>query len=75
MPAAETPEANEDVRIADYDATWPLRFEAERAALAERIGPWVTGGIHHVGSTGPTAPTLCTGSASPARCGGPTTCT
>ena len=51
MPAAETPEANEDVRIADYDATWPLRFEAERAALAERIGPWVTGGIHHVGST------------------------
>jgi GrpB-like predicted nucleotidyltransferase (UPF0157 family) len=51
MPAAESPEANEDVRLAGYDPTWPLKFEAERAALEVCIGPWVSGGIHHVGST------------------------
>ena len=27
------------------------RFEREAAALADVIGPWITGGIHHVGST------------------------
>jgi len=34
-----------------YDPSWPERFEAERALLADAIGPWVAGGIHHVGST------------------------
>ncbi|HET8863641.1 MAG TPA: GrpB family protein [Solirubrobacterales bacterium] len=29
----------------------PLGFEEERATLAAAIGPWVTGGIHHLGST------------------------
>ncbi len=28
-----------------------MRFEEERVALQEAIGPWATGGIHHVGST------------------------
>ncbi|MBA2506871.1 MAG: GrpB family protein [Thermoleophilaceae bacterium] len=41
----------EPVRIVAYDAAWPERFEEERAALEEAIGPWVTGGVHHVGST------------------------
>ncbi|HWW67211.1 MAG TPA: GrpB family protein, partial [Solirubrobacterales bacterium] len=29
----------------------PVRFEEERAKLEAAIGPWVVGGIHHVGST------------------------
>jgi GrpB-like predicted nucleotidyltransferase (UPF0157 family) len=42
---------DEPVRIVPYDATWPSRFEHERAALERAIGPWITGGVHHVGST------------------------
>jgi GrpB-like predicted nucleotidyltransferase (UPF0157 family) len=34
-----------------YDPTWPARFEAERAAIAEAIGESSVYGIHHVGST------------------------
>jgi GrpB-like predicted nucleotidyltransferase (UPF0157 family) len=41
----------EPVRLAPYDPSWPARFEDERAALQARIGGWVVGGIHHVGST------------------------
>jgi GrpB-like predicted nucleotidyltransferase (UPF0157 family) len=33
------------------DPGWPARFEHERAALEEAIGEWVSGGIHHIGST------------------------
>jgi len=43
--------ADEPVRIVPYDPSWPERFEEERAALADAIGDWVLGGIHHVGST------------------------
>jgi GrpB-like predicted nucleotidyltransferase (UPF0157 family) len=43
--------AEEPVRIEPYDPRWPMRFEEERAALADVIGDWVAGGIHHVGST------------------------
>ena len=46
-----TDSAEEPVRIAPYDPRWPARFEEERAALADVIGDWVVGGIHHVGST------------------------
>ena len=42
---------NEAVRLVPYDPQWPERFERERALLDEAIGEWVTGGIHHVGST------------------------
>lgn len=42
---------DESIRIVPYDPGWPTRFEEERAALSEAIGGWVTGGIHHVGST------------------------
>ena len=41
----------EPVRIAPYDPDWPRRFESERADLETAIGHWITGGIHHVGST------------------------
>jgi GrpB-like predicted nucleotidyltransferase (UPF0157 family) len=41
----------EPVAIVQYDAEWPLRFEAERTLLARVLAPWLEGGIHHVGST------------------------
>lgn len=43
---------DEPVQILPYDPAWPDRFEVERALLQLAIGKWVTGGIHHVGSTG-----------------------
>ena len=49
--AEERAASDEPVRIVDYDEMWPARFEQERAALADAIGDWVVGGIHHVGST------------------------
>lgn len=45
------PRADEPIRLVAYDPDWPRRFERERAALAGAIGPWIAGGIHHVGST------------------------
>ena len=42
---------NEPVRLTPYDPAWPDAFERERVALEAAIGPWVVGGIHHVGST------------------------
>lgn len=43
--------AEEPILLVPYDPEWPVRFEEERVALDEAIGPWVEGGIHHVGST------------------------
>jgi GrpB-like predicted nucleotidyltransferase (UPF0157 family) len=42
---------DEPIRIVPYDPTWPARFERESVALTDAIGEWVTGGVHHVGST------------------------
>jgi GrpB-like predicted nucleotidyltransferase (UPF0157 family) len=42
---------DEPIQIVPYNPDWPARFEEERASLAEAIGLWATGGIHHVGST------------------------
>jgi GrpB-like predicted nucleotidyltransferase (UPF0157 family) len=42
---------SEPVRIVPYDDSWPARFDAEKALLEAAIGRWITGGIHHVGST------------------------
>ena len=39
------------VVIVAYDPEWPGRFEAERALLEQALGPWLEGGIHHIGST------------------------
>lgn len=49
--APDRAEADEPIRLVAYDPSWPNRFDRERAALAGAIGRWVTGGIHHVGST------------------------
>jgi GrpB-like predicted nucleotidyltransferase (UPF0157 family) len=37
--------------IAEYDAEWPVAFEAERSRIGEALGGLVTEGIHHIGST------------------------
>ncbi len=42
---------DEPIRVVAYDPQWAERFGRERELLAETIGPWVMGGIHHVGST------------------------
>lgn len=42
---------DESIRLSPYDPGWPARFEQERAALEAAIGAWVSGGVHHVGST------------------------
>jgi GrpB-like predicted nucleotidyltransferase (UPF0157 family) len=42
---------DEPVQVVPYDASWPARFDAEKALLEPAIGRSVTGGIHHVGST------------------------
>jgi GrpB-like predicted nucleotidyltransferase (UPF0157 family) len=39
------------ITVVDHDPGWPARFEQEAALLDDAIGTWVTGGIHHVGST------------------------
>lgn len=43
--------ADEPVRVVPYDRAWPQRFAVEEEVLDQAIGEWVTGGIHHVGST------------------------
>jgi GrpB-like predicted nucleotidyltransferase (UPF0157 family) len=43
--------SDEPIEISPYDPRWPGSFERERVALAAAIAEWVTGGIHHVGST------------------------
>lgn len=42
---------DEPIRIVTYDPGWPSRFERERELLEAAIGAWLTGGVHHVGST------------------------
>ncbi|MEO2169300.1 MAG: GrpB family protein [bacterium] len=42
---------NERVRLVPHDPAWAARFEAEADLLQATIGAWVTGGIHHIGST------------------------
>ena len=43
--------ANELIAVVPYDPEWPRRFETERALLEGVLGPWLQGGIHHIGAT------------------------
>lgn len=43
--------ADMPVEIVGYDPRWPARFETERRRLQGVLEPWVSGGVHHVGST------------------------
>lgn len=51
MSPGGDPIIGEPIRLVSYVPTWPAQFEEERAVLEDAIGPRVTGGIHHVGST------------------------
>lgn len=42
---------NEPVRLVPHDSAWAARFAVEAELLEATIGTWITGGIHHVGST------------------------
>jgi GrpB-like predicted nucleotidyltransferase (UPF0157 family) len=39
------------IYVVPYDASWPARFDEERAALARVLSPWLAGPIEHIGST------------------------
>ena len=49
-------DANEAFQVADYNANWPLMFEAEAGLVADALGDHVVE-IEHVGST--SVPGLC----------------
>lgn len=40
-----------EVAVVPYHAAWRSDFESERDLLEDVLRPWLTGGIHHVGST------------------------
>jgi GrpB-like predicted nucleotidyltransferase (UPF0157 family) len=42
---------NAAVLLEPYNAAWPQRFAEEADMLRQTLGPWITGGVHHVGST------------------------
>ena len=42
---------DDPIRLEPYHADWPARFEAEARIIQAAIGAWITGGIHHIGST------------------------
>ncbi|MFG2166219.1 GrpB family protein [Micromonospora chersina] len=48
---SDSSDDNPPVRIEPYDDRWPGLFAEEAALIGRTIGPWITGGIHHVGST------------------------
>ena len=43
--------AYERAEIRPHDPQWAVRAEAERAHLADLLGPWLVDGIEHIGST------------------------
>jgi GrpB-like predicted nucleotidyltransferase (UPF0157 family) len=42
---------DQPVTIQHYNPDWPAQFAIEADAIHAVIGPWITGGIHHIGST------------------------
>ena len=42
---------DEAIHLSEYDPTWPEAFETEAGALRRLLEEWITGGVHHVGST------------------------
>jgi GrpB-like predicted nucleotidyltransferase (UPF0157 family) len=43
--------AHEHVHVVPADPRWPELAEAEAARVRQALAPWLTGGVHHVGST------------------------
>jgi GrpB-like predicted nucleotidyltransferase (UPF0157 family) len=42
---------DQTVALHPYDPAWPVTFDNEASLLIEALAPWITGGVHHVGST------------------------
>jgi GrpB-like predicted nucleotidyltransferase (UPF0157 family) len=49
--ALMTNDRDEAVSIHAYDPAWAAGFEREAGILGDVLRPWITGGVHHVGST------------------------
>jgi GrpB-like predicted nucleotidyltransferase (UPF0157 family) len=43
--------AHEHVHVVPADPRWPELAEAEAKRVREALAPWLSGGVHHVGST------------------------
>jgi GrpB-like predicted nucleotidyltransferase (UPF0157 family) len=39
------------IRVVPYDPGWVVRFRQERVQLERLLAPWLSGGVHHIGST------------------------
>lgn len=39
------------IDVVAYDPDWPRRFDEERALLERVLARWLSGGVHHIGST------------------------
>jgi GrpB-like predicted nucleotidyltransferase (UPF0157 family) len=39
------------IDVVQYDPAWPAQFQAEAAALAEVLRPWLVAPVEHIGST------------------------
>jgi GrpB-like predicted nucleotidyltransferase (UPF0157 family) len=39
------------ITVVPYDPRWPELFAEERRLLERILGPWLAGGVHHIGST------------------------
>ena len=39
------------MRVDDYDPAWAERFDAELVVLENVLAPWLSAGVHHIGST------------------------
>jgi GrpB-like predicted nucleotidyltransferase (UPF0157 family) len=65
-PAADAPSADQarpqqarggrtvadvPVELVPYDPSWPEQFENHRRELEQVLAPWLTDGVHHIGST------------------------
>ena len=37
--------------LVPYNPSWPSKFEEEKKLIEQTIGEFITGGIHHIGST------------------------
>ena len=42
---------DEAIHLSEYDPAWPEAFATESVALRPLLEEWITGGVHHVGST------------------------
>ncbi len=42
---------DESVYLVAYDPAWPAKYRSMARELGRLLAPWLTGGLHHVGST------------------------